>query len=111
MLNPKTNDLAVLSDFLEREHRRLESIRHARDAIVKIGSLANAEAEARAALESAEADLAWARAKVEAIEASVPAAQEIARQKIQTVRVETENTINQMRQRQMDEARRLDAAI
>ena len=41
MLNPKTNDLAVLSDFLEREHRRFESIRHAREAIVRIGSLAN----------------------------------------------------------------------
>ena len=111
MLNPKTNDLAVLSDFLEREHRRFESIKHAREAIVKIGSLANAEAQAHAALESVEADLAWARAKVEAIEASVPAAQEIARQKIQTIRIETENTINQMRQRQMDEARRLDTAI
>ena len=111
MLNPKINDLAVLTDFLEREHRRFESIKHAREAIVKIGSLMNAEAQARAALESAEADLAWARAQVEAIETSVPAAMEIARRKIETIRVETENAIKMMRQRQMDEDRRLDAAM
>jgi hypothetical protein len=37
--------------------------------------------------------------------------QEMARQKIQAIRTETENTIHQMRQRQLDEARRLDAAI
>jgi hypothetical protein len=111
MLNPKTNDLAVLSDFLEREHRRFESIKYAREAILKIGSLANAEAQARMALEAAEADLAWAKAKVDAVEASLPAAKEAARREIEVIRRETETAIQSMRQRQLDEDKKLDAAI
>jgi hypothetical protein len=107
MLNPKTNDLALLADFLEREHRRLESIKQAREAITKIGNLANAEAQARLSLEAAEADLAWARAKVEATEASIPAARDAARRQIEAIRAETEAAVKLMRQ----EDKRLDAAI
>lgn len=111
MLNPKTNDLAVLADFLEREHRRFESIRHAREAIAKIGSLMNAEAEARMALETAEADLAWARAQVDVAQAGILAAKETARQTIETIRSETEAAIARMHQRRTEEDKRLEAAI
>lgn len=111
MLNPKTNDLALLADFLEREHRRLESIKQAREAITKIGNLANAEAQARLALEAAEADLAWARAQVEAAEASIPAARDAARRQIEAIRADMEASVRQMRQRQLEENRQLDAAI
>lgn len=111
MLNPKTNDLAILADFLEREHRRFKSIRQAREAILRIGSLMNAEAHSRAALESAEADLAWARAQIEAAGTNVLAAQEAARRKIDIVRGETEAAIQRLRLRQDEEAKRLDGMI
>src|SRR5579872_2656159 len=76
MLGGKKDDLAALARFLDHEAERWEKIRPARDAIARIRSLAQAEAEARSALEAAQADLAWAKIQAARLQTLLPQAKE-----------------------------------
>jgi chromosome segregation ATPase len=107
----KAKDLALLVDFLERESQRHELIKSALEAISRVGSLTSAEAEARQALETAQVDLAWARAELENAQASVIAAKESARHQIGQFRLEVEAANRLARERHDTEAGRLEAAI
>ena len=109
MPNPKANDLVLLAAFLERECERYELLKTVREAVLRIGSLVDAENQAGLALESAQADLAWARAEIDAAQASVAAAKETARQQIEAIRLEADTQIALARQGHADENRRLQA--
>ena|ERR1019366_2812417 len=111
MPNAKANDLALLAAFLERENERCELLQNARAAVLRIGSLIDAENQAGLALEGAQADLAWARAEVDAAQAGAAAAKEAARNQIEAVRLETEAEIALSRQRYAEEDAQLDAQI
>ena len=71
MSSSKSSDLAVLAEVLGRERRRFETFKAIHEAILRIGNLVDAENEARMALESAQADLAWARAELDAAHADM----------------------------------------
>jgi chromosome segregation ATPase len=107
----KAKDLALLVDFLERESQRHALIKSALEAISRIGSLTSAEAEAGQALETAQVDLAWARAELENAQASVIAVKESARNQIEQFRLEVEAANRLARERHDTEAERLEAAI
>ena len=109
MPNPKSNDLAVLADFLARESRRCESFRDAHESLMRIGSLADAENKARLALEAAQADLAWALAEVEAAQAAVATAKDAADLRINAIRLEVEAAMVLARKHHADENNRLAA--
>jgi uncharacterized protein YhaN len=94
MSTPKANDLAVVADFLERESKRYESFKGVHDAVLRIGSLVAAENDARLALEEAQADLAWARAEIDAANASVADAKDAAHRQVEVIRLEAEAAIN-----------------
>jgi outer membrane protein TolC len=86
-----------LIDFLERESRQHEVFKSALEAIARIGSLVSAETEARAELEAAQADLAWAKAELESIQNTVVTAKEAVRQEIEGYRVEMEEEANHLK--------------
>jgi len=90
MPSSKSNDLAVLADFLARECRRYEIFRGVRESILRIGSLTDAEKEARLALESAQADLAWVRAELDAAHARMELARARHADEIKRLEAETE---------------------
>ena len=90
MTSSKSNDLAVLDNFLEHERRQYETFKSIHDSILRIGSLADAEKEARLALESAQADLAWARTERDGVQAEMELARARHADEIGQLEAETE---------------------
>jgi hypothetical protein len=111
MPGARKEDLAALARFLDREAERWEKVRVVREALSRIQSLARAEADAQAALEAAQADLAWVKAQAAEIEALLPQARDAARRKIEALRRETDLELRNERLRRAEEERRLDAQI
>ena len=111
MPGARKEDLAALARFLDREAERWEKVRVVREALSRIQSLARAEADAQAALEAAQADLAWVKAQAAEIEALLPQARDAARRKIEALRRETNLELRNERLRRAEEERRLDAQI
>jgi hypothetical protein len=111
MPNFKANDLVLLASFLEREAKRCAVFETVREAVLRIGSLADAEHQAKLALEGAEADLAWARAEADAARDSVAAAKQAAQQQLAALRLEAEAEMARTQRRHADADRRLDAEI
>jgi hypothetical protein len=90
MTSSKSNDLAVLANFLEHERRQYELFRSVHDSILRIGSLADAEKGARQALESAQADLAWARTELGGVHAEMESVRVRHADEIRRLEAETE---------------------
>src|SRR5215469_7937233 len=111
MLGGKKEDLATLARFLDQEAERWEKIRLARDALSRIQSLVQAEADARAALEAAQADLAWARTQATDLEELLPLAKDAARRELDALRRKVDLAVQGEHTRHAEEKRRLDAQL
>jgi hypothetical protein len=111
MLGGKKDDLAALARFLDHEAERWETIRPAREAISRIRSLAQAEAEAKSALESAQADLAWAKIQAARLQTLLPQAREAMRRELKLHHEKINHSLQSERLLRAEENRRLDAQL
>ena len=111
MLGGKKDDLAALARFLDHEAERWERIRPAREAISRIRSLAQAEAEARSALEAAQADLAWAKIQAARLQTLLPQAREAMHRELKLHHDKINHALQSERLLRVEENRRLDAQL
>jgi DNA repair exonuclease SbcCD ATPase subunit len=111
MLGGKKDDLAALARFLDHEAERWERIRLAREAVSRIQSLTQAEADARSALEAAEADLAWAKIQIVRLETLLPQAKEALRRELKSYHDKISHSLQSERLLRAEENRRLDAQL
>ncbi|MGZ5921028.1 MAG: hypothetical protein ACXWLT_04605, partial [Rhizomicrobium sp.] len=111
MLRGKKDDLAALARFLDHEAERWEKIRLARDAISRIGSLAQAEAEAKTALEAAQADLAWTKMQAARLQTLLPLAKEALRRELKLHHDTINHALHSERLLRVEENKRLDAQL
>ena len=111
MLGGKKDDLATLVRFLDHEAERWEKIRLAREAISRIQSLAQAEADAKSALEAAQADLAWAKIQAARLQTLLPQAKEALRRELKLYHDKISHSLQSERLLRIEENRRLDAQL
>jgi hypothetical protein len=111
MLGGKKDDLAALARFLDHEAERWERIRLAREALSRIGSLAKAEAEAKSALEAAQADLAWAKIQAARLQTLLPQAKEAMHRELKLYHDKINHSLRSERLLRLEENRRLDAQL
>ena len=111
MLGGKKDDLAALARFLDHEAERWERIKLAREAIGRIRSLAQAEAEAKSALEAAQADLAWAKIQAARLQTLLPQAKEAMHRELKLYHDKINRSLRSERLLRAEENRRLDVQL